>query len=93
MRMREVGNLFKVNLNNYVKFKLNDNGIVILKEYIDGLGMTDRMVISDVAKLDDDGYRYMQLWSFMSVFGKHLMIGNKPFVEDNNLYFEYKMKE
>ncbi|PAD85069.1 hypothetical protein CHH57_01800 [Niallia circulans] len=65
---------FKVNMNEYVKVKLTDYGIKILKEQHEtlnekiktrgGIGIGDFKV-----DIDEDGYTKFQLWSLMNHFG------------------------
>lgn len=61
----------RINLNETVKFKLSERGKEIYRHRHDGYGFEyDRE-----PKLDDDGYMSMQLWSFMWIFGNHMIPG------------------
>ena len=72
----------KINLNEQVKFKLTDFGKDIYYHRFDDV---NRLIISNggeplasrMPETDKDGYTKMQLWDFMSVFGKHMGIA-KP---------------
>ena len=55
----------RINLNESVKFKLSERGKEIYRHRYDGLE----------PELDDDGYMSMQLWTFMRVFGEHMIPG------------------
>lgn len=77
---------FRVNVNNYVKVKLNKFGIDILKN--EHYALYDRIkegapgIETPVFKLslDERGYHRMQMWDFMNVFGEYMTIGSQmPF--------------
>jgi hypothetical protein len=80
----------KVNLNNYVKFKLTNKGNILLEKYRAELSeLVGNDVPRDVLiKVDENGYEYMQIWEFMKLFGEHLHNGQTAIVEGNNLYFD-----
>jgi hypothetical protein len=76
---------FEVNVNMFVKVKLTDYGISILKEKHDNLndaikknggkGYGDFEV-----KLDEDGYYRTQMWELMRDFGDTMSFSNRnPF--------------
>ena len=76
---------FKVNINMFVKVKLTDYGIAILKERHDilndaiekngGQGFGEFEV-----KLDEDGYYRTQMWELMKDFGDAMNFSNRnPF--------------
>lgn len=77
---------FRVNVNNYVKIKLNEFGIEILRS--EHYALYDRIkenapgIEIPVFKLslDDRGYYKIQMWSFMNTFGEYMTIGSEmPF--------------
>jgi hypothetical protein len=83
----------KINLNEYVKIKLTDKGILILKQQHDelnkqiqesgGKGTTFNL------KLDERGYYEGQLWSVIQKFGKYIGICEEPPFE-SDIIFETK---
>lgn len=79
---------FKLNINQYVKVKLNDSGIAILKARRDevnkkihanggkGLGEFE-------LKVDEEGYTKFPLWELMNIFGHVMVMGlETPFETD-----------
>ncbi len=81
-RLQEENNSLKtsiaVNINDYVKVKLNDLGVSVLKEKHDNL---NKMIHARGGnglgefelKVDEDGYTKFPLWDLMNIFG-HLMV-------------------
>ncbi|WP_346938225.1 hypothetical protein [uncultured Clostridium sp.] len=77
---------FKFNLNNYVKVKLTEEGVKILKTEHDNL---NKSIIKRGGKgfgdfkldLDSDGYYKTQMWRLIQDFNKSMFMGN------NNLPF------
>ena len=76
---------FKFNINSYVKVKLNENGISILKEKHDRLNDAIKKQGCEgfgafKLKLDKDGYYETQMWCFIEDFSEHMHNGSKvPF--------------
>ena len=56
----------KTNLNNYIKVKLTEKGIDILKQRYG----TDYPI-----DIDDEGYTKFQMWDFARLFGEHMGMG------------------
>ena len=81
---KEGQTMIKVNINNSVKVKLTEQGILILKREHDEL---NKRIIEHGGKglgfrleLDENGYCKEQLWSLMQKFGKYMRMGeNLPF--------------
>lgn len=72
----------KVNINEYVKVKLTEDGFAILsqqhKDFWESVGMPDRPYIEP--KVDEEGYSKFQLHVLMGHFGKHMRLGRlSPF--------------
>lgn len=68
----------KINLNERVKFKLSEYGKEIYRKWHGGVG----------PKLDDDGYMSMQLWSFMWIFGNHMIPGEPEVLNPLEIIYE-----
>lgn len=68
----------RINLNEIVKFKLPERGKEVYRHRHDGLE----------PKLDDDGYMSMQLWTFMQVFGEHMILGAPEVVNPLEIIYE-----
>lgn len=55
----------KHNLNNRIKFKLNEKGIEIIKADNPLHDLTE----------DENGYVTLQVWEFMRLFGNYMYLG------------------
>ncbi|MDQ0492754.1 hypothetical protein [Paenibacillus brasilensis] len=71
---------FKINFNEYVKVKLTETGLKILREqcnelnsYIGQRGGSKVFGIHN--KTDDEGYTRFQIWDLINTFGTHLTMG------------------
>lgn len=72
---------FKVNINEYIKVKLNDLGIKILREQHEelnqmiksngGTGLGDFQL-----RIDEEGYTKLQMHDFMITFSPHMHMGS-----------------
>lgn len=74
-----------INLNDSVRFKPNEKGLKIYKEYNDDCinQLNSEKMKAEMRKIsnlsiDKDGYAEMALWHFMFVYGKHLSMGSEP---------------
>jgi len=75
----------KVNINDYVKIKLNETGEEILREY--GAKRREQLIklgveptVQAEAVKDAEGYTLMQLWDVMHIFGDKLRTATRvPF--------------
>ena len=72
----------KVNINEYVKVKLTEEGFAILhqqhKDFWESVGKSGRPYIEP--KVDAEGYSEFQFWNLMSEFGSHMRLGRlSPF--------------
>jgi len=65
----------KVNINNYVKVKLTNYGLNILKS---------KHKEFEQLKTDKEGYTEFQLWELMNIFGAYMYLSsvNLPFEHD-----------
>lgn len=79
---------FVVDINEYVKVKLNDDGHAILKRERDELNAHIRerggKGLPDYEpKVDKNGYTSFQFWVFMKTFGQYVDAGmESPFQHD-----------
>lgn len=83
----------KFNINEYVRIKLNPDGIEIYESRYDvlidrqkkyGIEGTKRPIYSE--DCDGEGYIKMQMWYFMELFGEHIsIVKNPPF--ESNIFF------
>ena len=72
------------NINDYVKIKLTEAGIAILKNRHDSIlkdfaGNPEALKTLGEFKnpeVDENGYTEMQMWAVMQVFGKYMYNGN-----------------
>jgi len=87
-RVIQEGLAMKYNINQYVKVKLTDYGMDILKKDHDELQMwmpEDARRPFEEPKLKDGWYK-TQLWILMNSFGSHLSMGGKlPFETEIHL--------
>lgn len=77
----------KISMNDKVKVKLTDYGIMLLKKRHDELNKKIKenggKGNSFELKLDEDGYYETQLWSLMEKFGDHCGLAKEyPFEMD-----------
>ena len=83
----------KLNLNQFVKVKFTDLGKDIYYHQYDFLieAMKARgikPISPSYPPVDKDGYSTMQLWSFMQLFGPHIIMGAPNVIEDLYLYID-----
>lgn len=78
--------MWKVNLNEYVKVKLNDFGKDIyyrqydeINEKIKSLG--GKPIESTMPEVDAEGYTRFQIWQFMNLYGEYMTMSGKPVLE------------
>lgn len=79
---------FKFNINDYVKVKLNDSGVAILKKRHDELNKRiqargGKGLDEFELKVDADGYTKFPFWELMNLFGHLMIMGmDTPFETD-----------
>lgn len=86
----------KINFNQKVRVKLNQNGREIYFHRNDWLiesvlktdGYCPSYLRREYPKEDSDGYSSFQLWELMNIYGKHLSMTESPFEDMNILYDE-----
>lgn len=86
MNDREV----RINLNEYVRFKLTDAGLAIYRHQFDDAISLYPQIKTKLLKprLDSEGYASMQLHRFMSVFGPHLTLGEPAPIERLEIVYD-----
>lgn len=67
----------KINLNDFVKFKLTDRGKDIYYHQHDEINMMHgrKVIEPHYPETDEDGYCRMQLWKFMQIYGPYIGMG------------------
>ena len=71
----------KFNVNDYVKVKLNDRGLEILKKQYDDLAAEFPSLKKEEfqpPKTDENGYCKFQLWVLMETFGSSIGLSFIP---------------
>ena len=79
------------NINEYVKVKLTEEGVKILKaqyeETLKQMNPQSRKAMGPFKKpkVDSEGYSEFQLWELMKYFGNYMYIGNMNIPFDMNI--------
>lgn len=73
-----------------IKFKLTDYGKDVYIEYITNIYKMCKLegLNKEISKILNDEYKHMQLWEFMNIFGKYIIMGNKIVVEKCQIILE-----
>lgn len=83
------GEVFDVNINDYVVFKLTEYGFDTLEKLL--IEEASEFSLPQARKVEnfrvEDGSYRMQLHEFAFLLGRELYIGNKNIVEENTLKF------
>lgn len=74
----------RINLNEIVKFKLSEHGKEVYRHRYDGYGFE----YNREPEIDDDGYMRMQLWTFMQIFGEHMIMGMPEVLKPLEIIYE-----
>ena len=79
---------FKFNINNYVKVKLTDRGMAILKRNHEELDKAIRArngigLETYKPNIDSEGYYNTQMWSLIEEFGESIGLGRMCAFETN----------
>ena len=80
-----------LNLNDIIRVKFTEYGRdIYYNQWHDLLMQNVTVSISrEYPKVDNEGYTDIQLWRFMSIYGKHLKIGmGEQIIENNNIYIK-----
>lgn len=80
----------KLNLNCIIKVRLTDYGKDIFYHQYDELNRASgRTIIKPrFPDVDSDGFSKFQLWDFMHVYGKHMMLAAPEVIKPLNIYIE-----
>lgn len=81
---KPVGKYIETNLNYNIKVKLNELGEKLYNDFWKEIFPGKDNFIDSVEK-DKYGYYIFQMWEFMEIFGSHLHMGHKPFMNFNVL--------
>ena len=81
---KHLGKYIETNLNYQIKVKLNELGEKLYNDFWKEVFPGKDNFIDKLEK-DKDGYYTFQMWEFMEIFGSHLHIGHKPFMNFNVL--------
>jgi hypothetical protein len=79
-----------INLNCLIKVKLTDYGKDIFYHQYDELNKKcGRTIIEPrFPDVDSEGYSQFQLWDFMHVYGKHMMLGTSNVIHPLSIYID-----
>jgi hypothetical protein len=84
----------KLNLNDIIKVKLTDAGKDIFYHKYDDLNKriaesgSKHPIEPRFPDVDDEGYSRFQLWDFMWIYGKHMMLAAPAVIQPLNIYIE-----
>ena len=80
----------KVNLNSYMKVKLNDLGKDIYYHQYDELNkmVTSYKIKPKMPKVDEEGYTSFQIWQFMNLYGEYMKMGFEGVLESLDVIIE-----
>ena len=80
----------QLNLNCIVKVKLTDHGKDIFYHRYDELNKASgRIIITPrFPDVDSEGFSQFQLWDFMQVYGKHMMLAAPEVIKPLNIYIK-----
>ena len=85
-------NLLRLNLNSTIRFKLTDKGRELHKydydEFWSYHSNRPTSVVYRPLEEDEEGYSKMQLWDFMNIFGKYIILGCELPVEEANIFIK-----
>lgn len=83
----------KLNLNCVIKVKLTDYGKDIFYHQYDELNKyviknSRNFIKPRFPDVDSEGYTKFQLWDFMHIYGKYMMLAEPNVIEPLNIYIE-----
>lgn len=86
-------NEVRINLNEFVKFKLTDYGKDIYYHQYDEINETIKrrggaILKPEMPKVDADGYTEMQLWAFMQLYGPHTGMAMENYISPLEIIYE-----
>lgn len=74
----------KININESIKFKLNENGKNIYRETLKDIV---KLGLSNEPEVDENGYTTMQIWEFLRMFGPHTGMHLDCYIVDNEIVY------
>lgn len=74
------GEGIEINLNDFIKVKLNDRGKDVYRHSLFGQD----------PKVDENGYTEFQLWVFMNIYGAYIGMTDPPILETMNVLYGYE---
>ena len=74
------GEGIEINLNDFIKVKLNDLGKDVYRHSLFGQD----------PKVDENGYTEFQLWVFMNIYGAYIGMTDPPILETMNVLYGYE---
>lgn len=83
----------QLNLNCIIKVKLTDYGKDIFYHQYDELNKcivknNGALIKPRFPDVDSEGYSKFQLWDFMHVYGKHMMLAEPSVIKPLNIYID-----
>jgi hypothetical protein len=80
----------QLNLNCIIKVKLTDYGKDIFYHQYDELNKANGHTIIKprFPDVDSEGFSQFQLWDFMYIYGKHMMLAAPEVIKPLNIYIE-----
>lgn len=83
----------KINLNEIIKVKLTDYGQEIYYHRNDDLILHGcKYVEQKFKKTDENGYSKFQLWDFMNVYGRYMLLGVQNIIEPLEIIYDEVVK-
>lgn len=88
----------QLNMNDFVKVKLNNRGKIIFYHQFDNLNLFVKVhggkpIEPPTLEVDTDGYTSIQLWELMKIFGPHIGMGMPVPFENNAIVIEEASNE
>lgn len=79
-----------INLNDIIKVRLTDAGMMVHRQHMIKLCSYASCDISGLIEpeIDKNGYTEYQLWVFINIFGRYLLNGAEPLIENNLIFYE-----
>lgn len=74
----------KININESIKFRLNENGKNIYRETLKDIV---KLGLSNEPEVDENGYTTMQIWEFLRVFGPYTGMHLDCYIVDNEIVY------
>lgn len=81
-----------INLNDYIKVKLNDRGKDIYYHQFDDIinKYPNCKIKPHIPRVDENGYTTFQIWDFINIYGEYIGMGCPDVLETLNVIYEYE---